>query len=156
MRSRRSVSSSGTTQLQYQQSALSKTSRIEQLANDSLKMQPITTGRTQYLTLPPGAAKAIDAPIPASADTAGKGKEARDEAVHKRQNVKFSSGCVLGVHLPMWRSKLVVFLLFMAFVARWRARVLDQGRQRVLSEAGRKPLPAHDRSAGDARQDSRP
>ncbi|KER66256.1 MULTISPECIES: cell division protein FtsL [Burkholderia] len=61
-------------QLQYQQSALSKTSRIEQLANDSLKMQPITTGRTQYLTLPPGAAKAIDAPIPASADTSGKGK----------------------------------------------------------------------------------
>ncbi|NLA19135.1 cell division protein FtsL [Burkholderia cepacia] len=61
-------------QLQYQQSALSKTSRIEQLANDSLKMQPISTGRTQYLTLPPGAAKAIDAPIPASADTAGKGK----------------------------------------------------------------------------------
>ncbi|PRF48053.1 cell division protein FtsL [Burkholderia multivorans] len=62
-------------QLQYQQSALSKTSRIEQLANDSLKMQPITTGRTQYLTpLPPGAAKAVDAPIPASADSAGKGK----------------------------------------------------------------------------------
>ncbi|PCE29384.1 cell division protein FtsL [Burkholderia ubonensis] len=57
-------------QLQYQQSALSKTSRIEQLANDSLKMQPIMTGRTQYLTLPSGAAKAIDAPIPASADTA--------------------------------------------------------------------------------------
>ena len=37
-------------------------------------MQPISTGRTQYLTLAPGAAKAIDAPIPASADTAGKGK----------------------------------------------------------------------------------
>ena len=36
---------------------------------------------------------------------------------HKRQNVKFSSVPVLGVHLPMWRSKLVVFLLFMAFVA---------------------------------------
>ena len=53
-------------QLQYQQSALSKTSRIEQIATDSLKMQSVTTGRTQYLTLDPGAAKAADAPIPTS------------------------------------------------------------------------------------------
>ncbi|WJF90650.1 cell division protein FtsL [Paraburkholderia bonniea] len=51
-------------QLQYQQSALSKTSRIEQLATTSLKMQPVTTGRTQYLTLEPGAAQAEDALIP--------------------------------------------------------------------------------------------
>lgn len=35
----------------------------------------------------------------------------------KRQNVKFTSSPVLSVHLPMWRSKLVVFLLFMAFAA---------------------------------------
>ncbi len=35
----------------------------------------------------------------------------------KRQSVKFSSSPVLSVHLPMWRSKLVVFMLFMAFVA---------------------------------------
>ncbi len=41
-------------QLQYQQSALSKTSRIEQIATDRLKMRPITTGRTQYLTFAPG------------------------------------------------------------------------------------------------------
>jgi cell division protein FtsL len=54
-------------QLQYQQSALSKTSRIEQIATDSLKMQSATTGRTQYLTLDPGAVKAEDAPIPTSA-----------------------------------------------------------------------------------------
>jgi cell division protein FtsL len=54
-------------QLQYQQSALSKTSRIEQIANDSLKMTTVTTGRTQYLTLPPGAATAEDAPVPTSA-----------------------------------------------------------------------------------------
>ncbi|AEA59185.1 cell division protein FtsL [Burkholderia gladioli] len=60
-------------QLQYQQSALSKTSRIEQLANDSLKMQPIVTGRTQYLTLPTGAAKAVDAPLPSSAAAGGPG-----------------------------------------------------------------------------------
>ncbi|MEA3130982.1 MAG: cell division protein FtsL [Paraburkholderia sp.] len=53
-------------QLQYQQSALSKTSRIEQIATDSLKMQAVSTGRTQYLTLDPGAAKAEDAPIPTS------------------------------------------------------------------------------------------
>ncbi|MEX3581448.1 MAG: cell division protein FtsL [Burkholderia sp.] len=60
-------------QLQYQQSGLSKTSRIEQLANDSLKMQPVVTGRTQYLTLPNGAAKAVDAPLPslAAADSPG-------------------------------------------------------------------------------------
>jgi len=57
-------------QLQYQQSALSKTSRIEQIATDSLKMQPVTTGRTQYLTLAPGAARAEDAPLPAEAASA--------------------------------------------------------------------------------------
>src|ERR1700754_2300452 len=54
-------------QLQYQQSALSKTSRIEQIATDSLKMQSATTGRTQYVTLDPGTATAEDAPIPSSA-----------------------------------------------------------------------------------------
>ncbi|RQH01035.1 cell division protein FtsL [Paraburkholderia dinghuensis] len=54
-------------QLQYQQSALSRSARIEQLATDSLKMQPVATGRTQYLTLAPGAATASDAPVPTSA-----------------------------------------------------------------------------------------
>src|SRR6202022_3765046 len=34
-----------------------------------------------------------------------------------RKSVTFSSSPVLSVRLPMWRSKLVVFLLFMAFVA---------------------------------------
>jgi len=51
-------------QLQYQQSALSKTSRIEQLATDSLKMQPASTGDTQFLTLAPGASVAQNASIP--------------------------------------------------------------------------------------------
>lgn len=51
-------------QLQYQQSALSKTSRIEQLATATLKMQPASTGETQYLTLAPGASVAENAPIP--------------------------------------------------------------------------------------------
>ncbi|CAG9252464.1 hypothetical protein BDI4_350008 [Burkholderia diffusa] len=38
-----------------------------------------------------------------------------------------------------------------------RAGILDPGpRQRVLPEAGREPLPAHDRAAGHARQDPRP
>ncbi|MGV2293166.1 cell division protein FtsL [Trinickia sp. YCB016] len=54
-------------QLQYQQSAMSKTSRIEQIATDSLKMAPVMTGRTQYLTLAPGAATAEDAPVPTAA-----------------------------------------------------------------------------------------
>jgi cell division protein FtsL len=53
-------------QLQYQQSALSKTSRIEEIATDSLKMQGVTTGLTQYLTLDPSAATAEDAPVPTS------------------------------------------------------------------------------------------
>ncbi len=35
----------------------------------------------------------------------------------KRKSVTFASSPVLSVRLPMWRSKLVVFLLFMAFVA---------------------------------------
>ncbi len=52
-------------QLQYQQSALSKTSRIEQLATTSQKMQPVTTGRTQYLTYDPVTNKAAEAPMPA-------------------------------------------------------------------------------------------
>lgn len=54
----------GYAQLQYQQSALSKTSRIEQLATDTLKMQPASTGETQFLTLAPGASVADNAPIP--------------------------------------------------------------------------------------------
>lgn len=56
-------------QLQYQQSALSKTSRIEQLATSSLKMQPITTGRTQYLTVPANVAQAVEAPSSDAAAT---------------------------------------------------------------------------------------
>jgi cell division protein FtsI (penicillin-binding protein 3) len=35
----------------------------------------------------------------------------------KRKGVTFSASPVLSVRLPMWRSKLVVFLLFMAFIA---------------------------------------
>lgn len=57
-------------QLQYEQSALSKTSRIEQLATDTLKMQSAATGSTQYLTLGASDAQAEDAPIPAAAASA--------------------------------------------------------------------------------------
>ncbi|MGS1034274.1 peptidoglycan D,D-transpeptidase FtsI family protein [Burkholderia glumae] len=35
----------------------------------------------------------------------------------RQPNVKFGPSPVLSVHLPMWRSKLVVFMLFMAFFA---------------------------------------
>jgi cell division protein FtsL len=52
-------------QLQYQQSALSKTSRIEQLAISTLKMQPVNTGRTQYLNYDPATSTAAEAPMPA-------------------------------------------------------------------------------------------
>lgn len=34
-----------------------------------------------------------------------------------RKSVAFSANPILSVRLPMWRSKLVVFMLFMAFVA---------------------------------------
>jgi cell division protein FtsL len=64
-------------QLQYQQSALSKTSRIEQIATDSLKMRGATTGRTQYLTLDAGSAKAEDTPIPTSAPASAPAAKAR-------------------------------------------------------------------------------
>lgn len=58
-------------QLQYEQSALSKTSRIEQLATDSLKMRSIVSGGTQYLTLAPGASEAKEVAIAAAAASIG-------------------------------------------------------------------------------------
>ena len=48
-------------QLQYEQSALSKTSRIEQLATDSLKMRSIVSG---------GATEAKEVAIPSAAASA--------------------------------------------------------------------------------------
>jgi cell division protein FtsL len=57
-------------QLQYEQSALSKTSRIEGLANDSLKMRSAASGNTQYLTLASGACEAQDVAIPTAAASA--------------------------------------------------------------------------------------
>ena len=35
----------------------------------------------------------------------------------KQKGVAFTPNPILSVRLPMWRSKLVVFMLFMAFVA---------------------------------------
>jgi cell division protein FtsL len=58
-------------QLQYEQSALSKTSRIEQVATDSLKMRSIVSGGTQYLTLAPGASEAKEVAIPSVPASAG-------------------------------------------------------------------------------------
>ncbi|RKP51204.1 cell division protein FtsL [Trinickia fusca] len=68
-------------QLQYEQSALSKTSRIEQVATASLKMQAVATGGTQYLTLAPGASVAAEAPIPvAVASAPAQGRAGRPAA----------------------------------------------------------------------------
>jgi cell division protein FtsL len=56
-------------QLQYEQSALSKTSRIEGLATDALKMRSVASGNTQYLMLAAGATDAQDVAIPTAAAT---------------------------------------------------------------------------------------
>ena len=54
-------------QLQYQQSALSKTSRIENVAVSQLKMQPVTSGRTQYLRIDPALVSVSDNPASSTA-----------------------------------------------------------------------------------------
>ena len=56
-------------QLQYEQSALSKTSRIEGLATDALKMRSVASGNTQYLMLAAGATDAQDVAIPTAPAT---------------------------------------------------------------------------------------
>jgi cell division protein FtsL len=59
--------------LQYQQSALSKTTRVEGAATSDLKMQPVTAGRTQYLTIAGTSTTAADdaasGPVPTSASS---------------------------------------------------------------------------------------
>jgi cell division protein FtsL len=61
--------------LQYQQSALSKTTRVEGVATSDLKMQPVTAGRTQYLTVAGASTTAADdvvsGPVPTSSGTSG-------------------------------------------------------------------------------------
>ena len=78
-------------QLQYQQSALSKTSRIEQIATDSLKMQQATTGRTQYVQLEPGTATAEDAPIPTSGPATGSAPASVNGKAASAQSVQAAS-----------------------------------------------------------------
>jgi cell division protein FtsL len=63
--------------LQYQQSALSKTTRVEGVATSDLKMQPVTAGRTQYLTVAGASTTAADdvtsGPVPTSSSTSASG-----------------------------------------------------------------------------------
>ena len=57
----------------------------------------------------------------------------------KRQNVKFSSSPVLGVHLPMWRSKLVVLIISAAFASLLgRAFWIQVANQDFYIEQGQK------------------
>lgn len=59
-------------QLQYQQSSLSKTSRVEDTSTSELKMESVTAGRTQYLTVAgASAAAAGDSTNPAGANASG-------------------------------------------------------------------------------------
>lgn len=57
-------------QLQYQQSALSKTSRVENVATSELKMQSVSSGRTQYIIVDPASAPLADVPASAAATAA--------------------------------------------------------------------------------------
>ncbi|VVE89680.1 cell division protein FtsL [Pandoraea bronchicola] len=51
--------------LQYEQSAQSKSARIESVARSDLKMQAVSPGRTQYLSAPAGSTGAmVDVPVP--------------------------------------------------------------------------------------------
>lgn len=60
--------------LQYEQSAQSKSARIEDVARNDLKMQAVSPGRTQYLSAPGGASGAmVDLPLPTAASGAGSG-----------------------------------------------------------------------------------
>ena len=111
-------------QLQYQQSALSKTSRIEEIATDSLKMQArdywahavsdacsrCRHGRRR------ACAGCCAGFCLGSGRVASRGGCAMKKS-SSRKSVPFASNPILSVRLPMWRSKLVVFMLFMAFVA---------------------------------------
>jgi cell division protein FtsL len=53
------------TRLQYEQSAMSKTSRIEDTAHNDLGMDAVAAGRTQYLNLDGSATQIAPAPVPA-------------------------------------------------------------------------------------------
>jgi cell division protein FtsL len=63
--------------LQYQQSALSKTTRVEGVANAELKMEPVTAGRTQYLTVAGATSNAADdaanGPVPTGSSASATG-----------------------------------------------------------------------------------
>lgn len=59
------------TRLQYEQSALSKTSRVEDMSQNQLGMAAVAAGRTQYLNLDGSAAQIAPAPA-APAKGAGK------------------------------------------------------------------------------------
>ncbi|GAB3627263.1 cell division protein FtsL [Pandoraea terrae] len=53
--------------LQYEQSAQSKSARVEAVARNDLKMQAVSPGRTQYLSAPGGASgAAVPVPMPAA------------------------------------------------------------------------------------------
>ncbi|MGI4858899.1 MAG: cell division protein FtsL [Janthinobacterium lividum] len=54
------------TRLQYEQSALSKTSRVEEISRDKLGMDAVAAGRTQYLNMDGSAAQIAPAPVPVS------------------------------------------------------------------------------------------
>jgi cell division protein FtsL len=55
--------------LQYQQSALSKTTRVEGVATSDLKMETVTAGRTQYLTVAAASSTAADQAASSAAQT---------------------------------------------------------------------------------------
>jgi len=77
-------------QLQYQQSALSKTTRVESVATSELKMEPVTAGRTQYLTVAGASSTAADdaasGPVSTGTDVAA------SDAAHAASSMASASG----------------------------------------------------------------
>lgn len=55
------------TRLQYEQSALSKTSRVEDMSSNQMGMTAVEAGRTEYLNADGSAAQIAAAPAPSSA-----------------------------------------------------------------------------------------
>lgn len=87
------------TRLQYEQSALSKTSRIEDVGANQLGMISTLAGRTQYLNEDGSAAQIAAAPAPETRAASPAGKPAAHSAVRAAAKPASASRAVgIGAH----------------------------------------------------------